>query len=137
MPAPFGMRGAPARMSICCLARDVCAGERVRLAHRSLRRSLRHQTSAVPSCARARDRHVIGAADGFFVVLDDQHGVAQIAQILPARSAGAHCRDDAVRSKAHPAHKARRAACEPICVASRMRWPSPPERVAAERSSEM
>ncbi len=26
---------------------------------------------------------------------------------------------------------------EPICVASRMRWPSPPESVAAERSSEI
>ena len=32
--------------------------------------------------ARAEIDYIIGAPDGFFIVLDDEHGVAKVAQIL-------------------------------------------------------
>ena len=32
--------------------------------------------------AGAEVHHVVGAANGFFVVLDDEHGVAQVAQLF-------------------------------------------------------
>ena len=63
-------------------AGDVSAGERVRLAHDFLGRAMRDQISAMASGAGAEVDHVIRAANGFFVVLDHQHGVAQIAQIF-------------------------------------------------------
>ena len=43
---------------------------------------MRDQLAAVPSRAGAEINHVIGAADGFFIVLDDQDGVAQVAQFF-------------------------------------------------------
>ena len=50
---------------------------------RDLRGSaVRHQLAAVPAGAGAKVDDVVGAADGFFVVLHHQHGVAQIAQLF-------------------------------------------------------
>ncbi len=43
---------------------------------------MRHQTPAVPSRARTEIDHVVRAPDRLFIVLDHQHGVAQVAQIL-------------------------------------------------------
>ena len=34
------------------------------------------------TCAGAEIDDVVGAADGFFVVLDDEHGVAEVAQVF-------------------------------------------------------
>ncbi len=36
--------------------------------------------AAQPSCAGAEVEHVVGVADGVFVVLDDENGVAEVAQ---------------------------------------------------------
>ena len=38
------------------------------------------EMSAGFACARAEIDHVVGAANRFFVMLDDEHGVAQVAQ---------------------------------------------------------
>ena len=43
-------------------------------------RALRDDESAVRTGARAEVDDVIGLADGVFVVLDDEHGVAEVAQ---------------------------------------------------------
>jgi hypothetical protein len=61
---------------------DVRPGQRVRLAHDFFRGSVRHQASAMPSRTRAQVDHIIRAADGFFIVLDHEHGVAQVAQVF-------------------------------------------------------
>ena len=50
--------------------------------HDLLRRALGNHVPAQPSGAGAEIEHVVGVADGVFVVLDDQDGVAQIAQPL-------------------------------------------------------
>ena len=41
-----------------------------------------HKAAAVASSARAEVDDVVGAADGFLVVLDDQNGVPEVAKIL-------------------------------------------------------
>jgi hypothetical protein len=41
-----------------------------------------HHMAAVDAGARADVQQVVGGADGFFVVLHHQHGVAQVAQVL-------------------------------------------------------
>ena len=41
-----------------------------------------YQFAAVAACARAEIDDVVGAAYGFLVVLDYQHGVAEIAKFL-------------------------------------------------------
>src|SRR5262245_8029817 len=43
---------------------------------------MRHQTAAVTSGAGPEIDDVVRAADGFFVVLDYQHGVAEVAKIF-------------------------------------------------------
>ena len=53
-----------------------CAGER-RGTSQSRPECRRHQFAAVPPCARTQIDHIIRAADRFFIVLDDQHGVPQ------------------------------------------------------------
>ena len=45
-------------------------------------RALRHDLAAVHAGARADVEHRVGGADGFFVVFDDEHGVAEVAQVL-------------------------------------------------------
>ena len=40
------------------------------------------QPAAMPSRARPEIDHIIRAPDRFFIVLDHQHGVAQVAKIL-------------------------------------------------------
>ncbi len=58
----------------------ILPGERLRVAFDLPRRALRDQFAAQPSRAGTEIDHVIGALDGFGVVLDHQHGVAQVAQ---------------------------------------------------------
>ena len=59
---------------------DVLSGQRTRRGLDLVGRSAGHHFAAVTSRARAEIDHVIGAANRVFVVLDHQHGVAQIAQ---------------------------------------------------------
>ena len=70
-------------------AGDVGAGQRVGLAHDFFGRAMRHQAAAVTSRAGAEVDYIIGAANRFFVVLDHQHGVAQVAQIFERRQQAA------------------------------------------------
>ncbi len=50
--------------------------------HDFFRRAVGNQFAAVPSSAGTEVDHVVGAVDGLFVVLDDQDGVAQVAQFF-------------------------------------------------------
>src|SRR5262249_52225504 len=62
-------------------ARDVSAGERFGNTNDFLGRAVGNQLSAVASGSRAEINHVVGAANGFLIVLDDQNCVSQIAQL--------------------------------------------------------
>ena len=61
---------------------EIAAGERFGAGHDLVRRALGDDVAAEPAGAGAEIEHIVGVADGFFVVLDDQHRVAQIAQAL-------------------------------------------------------
>ena len=75
----------------------------------------------------------IGAPNRLFVVLDHDHRVPRSRSTVfrPGSDENVVVRVRASRSKARPAHTARRANARPICVAKRMRCASPPESVAA------
>ena len=78
--------------------------------------------------------HVVGDLDGLLVVLDHDDRVAQVAQpfegadqplVVPLVQADR-------RLVEHVEHADQ--AADPIWLARRMRWASPPDRVAAERA---
>ena len=56
------------------------AGERVRVGHDVGRRALGDDIAAVHAGAGPDVDHVVGGADGVLVVLDHDHGVAEVAQ---------------------------------------------------------
>ena len=86
---------------------------------------------AVDARPRADVHDIIRRAHRVLVVLDDDERVAEVAQTLAASRAACRCRAGAVRCSARRGYTARPSALLPICVASRMRWLSPPESVAA------
>jgi hypothetical protein len=59
---------------------QILAGQRTGTGADIAGRSVRHQMAAEASRARPEVDHVVGAADGLFIVLDYQHGVAEIAE---------------------------------------------------------
>ena len=61
---------------------QVAAGERCGRGHDLLRRALRDDVAAEAASAGAEIEHIIGMADGFFIVLDDQDGIAQVAEFF-------------------------------------------------------
>ena len=61
---------------------DVGAGERGGRVHDFRRRSAGDQLAAMTAGAGAEVDDIVGAADGFFIVLDDEHGVAEVAQVF-------------------------------------------------------
>ncbi len=63
-------------------AGEIAAGERFRAGHDLLGRAFGDDVAAETSGARAEIEDVIGVADGVFVVLDDEDGVAQVAQAV-------------------------------------------------------
>jgi len=66
-------------------------------------------------------------------VFDHENGIAEIAELLERmQQAVVIARVEADGRLVQDVEDA--AKREPICVARRMRWASPPERVAAERS---
>ncbi len=98
------------------------------------RRALRHDLAAVRAGAGADVDHVIGRANGVFVVLDDDHGVADVAQVFqraeqPRLSRWCRPMEGSSRMYMTPVRP------EPTWLASRMRWASPPESDSALRSS--
>ena len=115
---------------------EILAGHRVRIRHDLGGRARGHDVAAVLARAGAEVEHVVGLANRVFIVLDDENRVAQVAQIFERRDQPLVVALMQANATARRAHTARRASREPICVASRMRWPSPPESVAAVRSSE-
>ncbi|VWM05150.1 Uncharacterised protein [Collinsella intestinalis] len=63
-------------------AGEVGARKRVGAGHELLRRPGAHDLAPVLAGARSHINHVIGRADRILIVLDDDHGVAQITQTL-------------------------------------------------------
>ena len=63
-------------------AGEVLAGERSGFGHDVLRRAGGDEQAAITPGAGAEVEHVVGVADGVFVVLDDQDGVAEVAQVF-------------------------------------------------------
>jgi hypothetical protein len=91
--------------------------------------------AAVRAGAGAHVDDVVGRADRVLVVLDDEHRVAEVAQVPQrpiSRSLSRWCRpiDGSSSTYITPVSP------EPICDASRMRCDSPPDSVSAERSSD-
>src|SRR5882724_642488 len=73
MPSFGGYRNIPR-------AADVKPGDRFRIARDRFRRTQRYERTAMRSGAWSKIDHKIRAANRFFVVLDDEHCVTQIAQ---------------------------------------------------------
>jgi hypothetical protein len=73
---------AQTRQRNAALAREVLPGDRGRVRLDVLRSALRHQLPAVRAGPRTEVHHVVGRADRLLVVLDHDHRVAQIAQLL-------------------------------------------------------
>ena len=61
--------------------REVLAGQRLGAGTDVRRRALRHHLTAVHPGTGAHVDHVIGRHDRFFVMLDHDHGVTEIAQM--------------------------------------------------------
>jgi hypothetical protein len=70
----------PARRSACG-RRDI-AGEAGRVGHDLFRRALGDDFAAMDAGAGAHVDHMVGGADRVLVVLDHDHGVAEVAQAL-------------------------------------------------------
>ena len=62
-----------------------CAGECCRVGHHLVRRALGDHVAAMDAGRRAHVDQVVGGADRVLVVLDHQHGVAEVAQPLQRR----------------------------------------------------
>ena len=63
-------------------AGEIFPRQRIRTVHDVGGRALRDDVAAMDARARTDIQHVIGEPDGVFVVLDDNHGVAEVAQPL-------------------------------------------------------
>ena len=64
--------------------------------------------AAMDAGAGADIDHMVGDADGVLVMLDHDHGIAEVAQALEGLQAAAHCRAGAGRWRARRARRARR-----------------------------
>ena len=62
-------------------ARQVGAGDGIGVAGHVIRRALGNDLAAVDARAGADVDHMIGMANGVFIVLDHDHGVAEVAQV--------------------------------------------------------
>ena len=71
------------------LSGEVLAGDGRRVVHDLLRGAVGDEVAAVFAGSGAEIEDVVGAADGVFVVLDDEDGVAQVAQVF-------ECMDEAL-----------------------------------------
>ena len=60
--------------------REIIGGDAGLVRQHFLERALRDDAAAVDACAGAHVDHVIGGADRVFVMLDHEHGVAEIAE---------------------------------------------------------
>ena len=76
--------------------------------HQVTGRALEDHVPAVLAGAGAEIDHVVGGSDRLLVVLDDDHGVAEVAQPRQRRRAACGCRAGGGRSTARRARTARR-----------------------------
>ena len=63
-------------------AGEVAAGERFRASHDVGRCALGNDVSAETTCSRAEVEHIVGMANCVFIVLDDEDGVAEVAELF-------------------------------------------------------
>jgi hypothetical protein len=63
-------------------AGQILAGERARIGHDLAGRALGDDLAAMHAGAGADIDHIVGGADGVLVMLDHDHGVAEVAQVL-------------------------------------------------------
>ena len=63
-------------------AGQILAGQRVRIVKHFFERALRDDFATVHARAESHVDHVVGGANRIFVVLDDDHRVAEVAQVL-------------------------------------------------------
>ena len=106
----------------------------MRIGHQLFRRAAGDELAAVRARARADIHNIVRRAHGIFIVLDNDKGVAQIAQVFQRGKqlfivALVQPMDGSSRMYNTPTR------LEPICVAKRMRCASPPDNVAAARDS--
>ena len=101
---------APLRDRDLALAREELAGDRLRVALDLLRGALGDDVAAVHAGARPHVDQVVGRAHHLLVVLDHEHGVAEVAQPLERRRSACRCRAGGGRSTARRGCRARRRA---------------------------
>jgi hypothetical protein len=137
--APSMRRACPGRAAAlgrhgdAAAAGQVGAGQRVRVGGDLLRRAFGDHPAAVLAGAGAHVDHVVGHADGVFVVLDDDHRVADVAQAAQGfEQAVVVALVQADGGLVEHVHHAGEAGAD--LLARRMRWASPPDSVSAERS---
>lgn len=114
-------------------AGQISARHRLGTRHDIGRRSRRDYVSAVHARAGAHVDHIVGSTNRILIMLNDDDGIADIAQALKrldqalviALMEANRWLVQNVQDTHEPA---------PICVARRMRWASPPESVAEARS---
>ena len=94
-----------------------------------------HDLAAVHARAGADVHDIVGGADRVLVVLDDDERVAEVAQAAQRVEQLVVVALVQADATARRGYRARPSGDEPICVARRMRWASPPESVAAARDS--
>ena len=82
LSARRGLRAALRHRHALEFAGEILAGQRVRRGDDVLRRALRDDLAAMDAGAGADVDDVVGGADGVLVVLDHDHGVAEVAQPL-------------------------------------------------------
>ena len=102
-----------------------------------LRRACPAATTRPPEAPGARPEvdDVVGRLDRLRVVLDDDHAVAEVAQPAQRRDQPQVVALVQADATARRARTSRPTAREPSCDARRMRCASPPDSVAAARSS--
>ncbi len=89
------------------LTAEIASRERGGRVHDLRRRSFCDHMAAQFACAGSEVENVIRVANCLFIVLDDEHGVAQVAQRFESRDRAADCRAGAVQWRARRARRER------------------------------
>ena len=95
-------------ISNAAFAGEILAGERMPVRHDVVGRALRDDLAAMHAGAGADVEHIVGEADGVLVMLDHDHGVAEVAQALQRFKQPRIVALVQADATARPAHKARR-----------------------------
>jgi hypothetical protein len=115
-------------------AGQIIAGQRFRIGGDLGGRALGDDVAAVDAGRRAHVDQVVGGADRVLIVLHHQHGVAEVAQ-PPQRAQQPLVVALVQADRGFIQHIQHAGQPEPIWLARRMRWLSPPDSVAEPRDS--